>query len=260
MIVNEEDNDKTQETITTVSTPSITTYQKGSTVINNDEYLASTGDIFVTVNDGTTGSTPDLANGALQDLTGKAAIYTIPSGKTEADVVDALSIRDDHPASDVTIKGRNGMELREQTLTLTNTIEYGVDGNKIEIPVDGTKKKAARFTPTAPVAPSTLVTYAFVYTKSPIYYTTDRYEAVTKAAGADVTNLYRNFNLTSVTGDAQYGYTYMNYNTSTGVLTQENKFVGQLLTSVYTRTGAGTTESPYGFTAATGFAATGTTY
>lgn len=260
MIVNEEDNDKTQETITTVSTPSITTYQKGSTVINNDEYLASTGDIFVTVNDGTTGSTPDLANGALQDLTGKAAVYTIPSGKTEADVVDALSIRDDHPASDVTIKGRNGMELREQTLTLTNTIEYGVDGNKIEIPVDGTKKKAARFTPTAPVAPATLVTYAFVYTKTAPTGTTDRYEAVTKAAGADVTNLYRNFNLTSVTGDAQYGYTYMNYNTTTGVLTQENKFVGQLLTSVYTRTGAGTTESPYVFTAATGFAATGTTY
>ena len=70
VVVNEEE-DATQETITLVSTPSITTYQKGSKVVNNDEYLAATGPIFVTVNDGTSASTPDLANGSLQTLTGK---------------------------------------------------------------------------------------------------------------------------------------------------------------------------------------------
>ena len=77
VVVNDEE-DATQETITTVSTPSITTYQKGSNVVNNNEYLAATGDIFVTVNDGNTESTPDLANGKLQTLTGKAALYTLP--------------------------------------------------------------------------------------------------------------------------------------------------------------------------------------
>ena len=38
VVENAEDNDATQETITTVSAPSITTYQKGSTVINDNEY------------------------------------------------------------------------------------------------------------------------------------------------------------------------------------------------------------------------------
>ena len=259
MVENAEDHEG-QETITTVSTPSITTYQKGSTVINNDEYKAATGDIFVTVNDGTTADTPDLAHGDLQDLTGKATLYIIDNGKTEADVVDALSIRDDHPADGVTILGRNGMELREQTLTLTDKIEYGVDGNVIDL--SGSTKRVARFTPTAPVAPATLVTYAFVYTKSPIYYTTDRYEAVTKAAGADVTNLYRNFNLTSVTGDAQKGYVYMSFNTTTGILTQETSFLGQRLNYYYyvISSGAGTTEDPYVYTSLGGYAQTGTAY
>ena len=259
MVENAEDHEG-QETITTVSTPSITTYQKGSTVINDNEYQATTGDIFVTVNDGTTAETPDLAHGDLQDLTGKASLYIIDNGKTEADVVDALSIRDDHPADGVTILGRNGMELREQALTLTDKIEYGVDGNVIDL--SGTTKRVARFTPTAPVAPATLVTYAFVYTKSPIFYTTDRYEAVTKAAGADVTNLYRNFDLSSVSGDAQKGYIYMSYNTTTGILTQETSFLGQRLNHYYyvISSGTGTTEDPYAYTSLGGFAQTGTAY
>ena len=250
VVVNAEDNDKTQETITTVSTPSITTYQKGSTVINNNEYLAATGDIFVTVNDGNEETTPDLANGALQDLTGKAAIYTLPTYTTkvytEADVVDALQIQDDDAATG-TIKGRSGLELTEQTLTLTNTIEYGVDGNTIEIPVDGTKKKAARFTPS-------VGTYAFVYTKKAptAAGNIDRYEEVTKAAGDDVTNLYRNFNLTAITGDAFGGQVYMEFNTTTGVLTTKTMFTGQDVSNLYL--------NDTGTTYAAGSASTGTTY
>ena len=60
LVVNAEDNDggTTQETITLVSTPSITTYQNGSNVVNNNEYTVLTpsgkitGEIYVTVNDG----------------------------------------------------------------------------------------------------------------------------------------------------------------------------------------------------------------
>lgn len=258
-VVDAEDHEG-QETITTVSAPSITTYQKGSTVINDNEYKASTGDIFVTVNDGYSATTPDLAKGDLQDLTGKAALYLIANGKTEADVIDALSIRDDHPGAGVTILGRNGMELREKTLTLTDKIEYGVDGNVIDL-TSGSAKKAARFTPVGPVYPANTVTYAFVYTKSPIYGTTDRYEEVTKADGADVTNLYRNFNLTDVTGDAKSGWTYMSMNAS-GVLTTETPFIGQYLgTRIYIRTGgSGTSEDPYKYSKPWGYAQTGQTY
>ena len=246
VVINDEE-DATQETITLVSTPSITTYQKGSKVVDNDEYLAATGDIFVTVNDGTTASTPDLANGGLQTLTGKAALYTIPAGKTEAEVIDAFLIPDDNAATG-TAKGRNGLVLTEAPFTLVNSIEYGVDGNAISV---GTEQ-ALRFTPAAG-------TYAFVYTKTAPTTQTETYSYVTKAAGDDVAGLYRNFSLTEVTGDAQSGVVYMS-KSAEGVLTRETVFVGQGVGNLYTRTGSGSDADPYVYTAATGYAATGTAY
>ena len=250
VVVNAEDNDKTQETITLVSTPSITTYQKGSTVVNNDEYLASTGDIYVTVNDGT--PTSVLASGALQDLTDKVALYTIPNGKTEAEVVDALQMQDDDNASG-TIKGRNGVVLTTQTLTLTNTVNYGVDGNAIEIPAEGSEKKAAKFTPTAPASPETVRTYAFVYTKQQANpaNNTDMYQPVTKAAGASVNGLYRFALVAAPTGsDVQKGVTYFSNNNASAA--SINAFLGQSVSNLYLDNA--------GSTIASGYAVTGTTY
>lgn len=259
VVVNAEDNDQTQETITTVMTPSITTYQQKSTVVNADEYTVNGKDIFVTVNEGD----------ALVTLTGKAALYTIPEGKTEADVIDALQIQDDFPGAGVTIKGRNGMELKAATLVataadidaankyaLTNSVEFGADGNAIGVGTD----QSLRFRPAAPVSPATVTTYAFVYTKTaPTGAGTDKYEAVTVAVGDDVTKLYRNFNLTAVTGDAKAGSVYMSKDGS-GVLTTETVFAGQLVNTLYTRTGEGTTTDPYVYHYAAGNAKTGTTY
>ena len=250
VVVNAEDNDKTQETITLVSTPSITTYQKGSTVVNNDEYLASTGDIYVTVNDGT--PTSVLASGALQDLTDKVALYTIPNGKTEAEVVDALQMQDDDNASG-TIKGRNGVVLTTQTLTLTNTVNYGVDGNAIEIPAEGSEKKAAKFTPTAPASSETVRTYAFVYTKQQANpaNNTDMYQPVTKTAGASVNGLYRFALVAAPTGsDVQKGVTYFNNNNASAA--SINAFLGQSVNNLYLDNA--------GNTIASGYAVTGTTY
>lgn len=145
LVVNAEDNDATQETITTIATPSITTYQQASTVVNANEYTANGNDIFVIVNEGD----------ALVTLTGKAALYSIPAGKTEADVVDAMQMQDDDAAAG-TIKGRSGLVLTEATSTLTNSVEFGADGNAISV---GTNQ-VLRFTPAA------ATTYAFVYTKT----------------------------------------------------------------------------------------------
>ena len=138
--------------------------------------------------------------------------------------------------------------LTPADLELTNKVEYGVDGNAIDL-TDGATKKAAKFTPTA------TATYAFVYTKTAPTSTTDCYEQVTKAAEAVVTGLYRNFNLTAVTGDARFGATYMKM--TDGILTQKTKFVGQAVTNLYTRSGD---DEPYTYTSASGYAATGTTY
>ena len=151
VVVNAEDNDVTQETITTVMTPSITTYQKASTVVNADEYTANGNPLYVTVNEGDdlvtmTNTTP---------ATNKdAALYIIPAGKTEADVVDAMQMQDDDAATG-TVKGRSGLVLTEAPFTLTNSVEFGADGNAIPV---GTNQ-SLRFEPTAGT------TYAFVYTK-----------------------------------------------------------------------------------------------
>ena len=195
-VVNDEE-DATQETITLVSTPSITTYQQGSNVINNNEYLAATGDIYVTVNDGTTENIPDLANATLQALTNKANLYTIPSGKTEADIIDALKYQDPDYAGSATICGRSGIELTEETLTLTNKVEYGVDGTTISVGTD----EAAKFTPAAG-------TYAFVYTKKDPTTTDVKYEVVNIALGGDVTGYYRYGLKNASAGDVQQGVNY----------------------------------------------------
>ena len=297
IVENAEDGDRTQETITLVSTPSITTYQKGSTVVNDNEYQASTGNIFVTVNDGggyvevtvsagadvsayytydtTTGKytkcgasetavdgtkyyklDPVLANGALQTLTGKAALYTIPAGKTEAEVVDALQMQDDDaPATPAgTIKGRCGLVLTPATFTLTNSVEYGVDGNAISVATD----QALRFTPTAPVSPETVNTYAFVYTKTAPTATTDNFQPVTKAVDASVKGLYRYAQTAAPAGDVQKGVKYFPDNTATAGM--QTVFVGQGVSNLYKRTGAGTDADPYVYTIASGYAVTGTTY
>lgn len=248
VVVNDEDNDQTQETITLVSTPSITTYQKGSTVINDNEYKAATGVIYVTVNDGTAGTTPDLANGALQDLTGKANLYklSIPT-KTEADVIDALQMQDDDGASG-TVKGRSGLVLTEKALTLTNSVEYGVDGNTIEIPIDGEKKKAAKFDPKADGFGAG--TYAFVYTKTPSSTTEDKFDQVTKAEDDAVNGLYRYALVAATAGDVEENVIYFdNANASAKAITA---FLGQGVSNMYL--------DADGTQIASGYAVTGTDY
>ena len=263
VVENAEDNDATQETITLVSTPSITTYQKGSAVVNNDEYVATTGDIFVTVNDGTTASTPDLANGTLQTLTGKAALYVIPDGKTEAEVVDALSMQDEDK-SGYDIMGRNKLGMSAATFTLESKVEYGVDGNTITVGAD----QALRF------APAASTTYAFVYTKTAPTAANDvvKYQAQNFANFATGQTKYRydykaaekSHTIVDNNGtpadpsddtpidyyDAQKGVKY--FNLAGGVYTMQDPFIGQGVGNLYL--------DAAGTTIASGYAKTGTDY
>lgn len=156
-----------QSTITTVATPSITTYQKGHD-ITKDEY--GKGDIYVMVSK----EDKTLAN----DLD-KAKLYTVKTTGTtisEATVHDALTIG--ASTTGLITTGRNGIELTEVNMETPTTIP-GVDGN--DIPV--TAKTAVKFN-----APAT-ATYAFVYDITPTTApaTTELHTAVTVAAGTDLT-------------------------------------------------------------------------
>lgn len=160
-----------QSTITTVATPSITTYQKGHD-ITKDEYSANK-DIFVMAMDKDGNLIPDLD---------KAVLYTVKDTKTigisEATVHDALTIGASTTGS--TTKGRNGIELTtvaDKDATIT-TIP-GVDGNDITV----AENTAVKFN-----APAT-ATYAFVYDITPTTAPaqTELHTAVTFAAGTDLT-------------------------------------------------------------------------
>lgn len=258
MVVNAEDGDKTQETITTISTPSITTYQNGSKVVNNDEYTELTpntekkitGDIYVTVNDNTnTGALITLNTDA--ETANGVALYILSDGMTEAEVVDALTYQDVDASTTDYIMGRNGKMLTKATnvataddvdadneWALTNTVQYGVNGNAITVG----DSQALRFNPAAST------TYAFVYTKTAATTSTEIFQPVTKAKGESVKDLYRWQMGNAPDGDVKAGVKYFH----SGKSDQLTVFLGQTVNNLFL--------DAAGSTKATGYAVTGTDY
>ena len=155
-----------QSTITTVATPSITTYQKGhnpaegNAIISLNEYDKDNGDIYIQVmNNGTL-----AANLTAADI---SKLYTLNAGTwTEADVMDALNIQAYGSTTDHVI-GRNGLELTAASIANNITTIPAVNGNNITIDA-GT---AAEFAPAAG-------TYAYVYYTSTDNADTNIYAAV----------------------------------------------------------------------------------
>lgn len=122
-----------QKTITTVATPSITTYQQNhADYVSADEYdKTAAKNIYVQVKkaDGTLAA--DL-NGTTGDGTDRSILFSIPAGTTEAVVMDALQQRTTAiDAADVT--GRNGITLTksDKISNAATSIVNGVDDNPI---------------------------------------------------------------------------------------------------------------------------------
>lgn len=196
-----------QETVTTVATPSITTYQHDPAVnaSANNEYKA--GYIYVMVmNDGTPYS--DL-NGVTDPAKDAAKLYTLNRAATEAEVMEALNIQTSVSGNDIT--GRNGLVLTFVS-SMDNEITAipGADGNDITV----TAGQASKFTASANT------TYAYVYTVAQKSGTDEvRYEAVKPASGTDVTSYYTNTtDNTHATGTADGTTTYYaKYTVNNGV-------------------------------------------
>lgn len=156
-VITEAENYNSQATITTVATPSITTYQKGHDISKNEySVLATDPEIYVQV----------IAAGTLKtDLNTKGQLYTLDKAATEAEVMDALNIQ--ASSTSTTITGRNELVLTQAASTVsasgTFTTIPCIDGNTITV-ADGT---AAKFTPVAPESPATVKYYAYVYDATP---------------------------------------------------------------------------------------------
>ena len=131
-----------QSTISSVATPSITTYQKGHVYTAGPEYAASTSNpIFVQV----------MVDGDLKsDLNTQGQLYTLSAATSEAEVLNALSIQT--ATTETTITGRNSLVLTKAASDATITAIPGVDGNDISV----TAGQAASFAATAG-------DYAYVY-------------------------------------------------------------------------------------------------
>lgn len=138
-----ETTDGIQETVTTVATPSITTYSPGVQPTANDEYIAGKVIYVMVQSEGT----------PKNDLNTEGQLYTLDKVATEAEVMDALNIQASSTAT--TITGRNGITLTEATSNAGITAIPGADGNNITVAA-GT---AASFT-------GAVGTYAYVYTVS----------------------------------------------------------------------------------------------
>ena len=167
--------ENTQETVTTVATPSITTYSVTSNVTTNNEYTTS-DDIYVTA----------TSDGTLNNFNNYGVtLYDLSETATEAQVLDVLNKYVSNTSG--TYVGRNGITLTPvaSALGLTATEIPLVDGNKITgltagqvALIDKSKLTAGH-------------TYAFVYkTSSDAALETKKYEAVTLAAGADATGYF----------------------------------------------------------------------
>lgn len=173
VVVDAEENE--QSTITTVATPSITTYQKGHLYSGANEYSAAKGDIYVRVMEG---------ENIKGDFSTNAKLYTVTTSNvpiSEATVHDALTIGASNKGTTTT--GRNGITLTEETKMNTAITKIpGIDDNDITV----TANTAASFTPSAG-------TYAFVYNTTKGSPTeTAYYTAVTPANGTNIsTGFYK---------------------------------------------------------------------
>ena len=157
--------DGSQETITTVDDPSITTYAKGTMVTANDEYKTG-ANIYIVVDDGTTTITPEtngklftatIEEGAAQGITEETVKNALVNGTYDATagtwtVTDAL--------------GKKLVVTKTTGLTSISSIDASDAPNGVAIDVKG-----AKFTP------ASAGNYVFEYSASAKNYTQEEADA-----------------------------------------------------------------------------------
>lgn len=163
-----------QTTVTTVATPSITTYQQGhdQSVSTNDEYSMSqtagvssdVKDVYVQVMDNS-GATPALVttlsadNSLLYKITKKnASDADVDYVASEAEVMDALQNRTDVYSTASPIVGRNSIKLTKDASHISNSVGSIINGVDDQ-PIGINAGEAAKID----IDQLALGTYAYVY-------------------------------------------------------------------------------------------------
>ena len=183
-------------TITTVSTPAITTYQNGSVSDAGITYTNANGAIYITVN----------TDGTLASLTSaNTKLYTVEDGTTEADLI---------------------LTTKEKTLVdggATDALSILAEAETSQ-GISFAVGTTAKFTPAAPVSPATTKTYAIEYlnpavvavytavangttlTSGKTYYTSSAGDGEFVSVGTEVSDGTNYFELTTPAAPAFYQY------------------------------------------------------
>ena len=185
-----------QTTITTVATPSITTYQQNHTKTTTpDEYSKATAkNIYVQVKKADGSLAADL-NTTTANSTDRSILFAIPAGTTEAVVMDALQQRTTAIGAD-DVTGRNGITLTKSD-KISNTatsIVNGVDDN----PITGiTAGKLAEIDISLAAG-----TYAYVYDYSAAAKTViDEYQPVSVTVDSPIDGTSKEYYPIEITAD-----------------------------------------------------------
>ena len=166
--------DGLQETITTVSHPSITTYAGGKVVTDHNEYVASTP-IYVIVNNGTENVNLTAANAKLYTATVQTGALQSITEKTVDNALRYGAISTTTTTNDTyTVTDAAGKELQVINVTPADWLVQKIlaadspTGNEIVLTTTDEEYKAAKFTPAAST------TYVFQYqvaAGTPLVYT-----------------------------------------------------------------------------------------
>ena len=145
--------DGVQETITTVSDPSITTYMAGKVITTHDQYIANGKPIYIIVNDGSENVelTADNAKLYTVDVDEDYAINSI----SEETVKNALRYGEKSTSGSVTytVEDAKGYEFEVTDVTpaswLVTSIAAADSPTGNEITLDASNNKAAKFEPSS---------------------------------------------------------------------------------------------------------------
>ena len=205
------DFDGEQTTVTTVATPSITTYQQGHVYTTNEYAKNPDKDIFVQVMDNS-GATATLVgslsatNSLLYKITKNNADYKA----SEAEVMEALLKQQSTTADAIT--GRNSVVLTKNT-NIANDVDK-IENGVVDDAIDITAGQAAKID----ISALEVGTYAYVYDYTSGDKTVvDQYQQIATIAGeTSVTGFYSFASMpttpeTGGTADADYIYLAKTY-------------------------------------------------
>lgn len=181
VVVAYEDATAEQTTVTTVATPSITTYQQGHTKETNEYSIANGNNVYVQVMDNST-SPATLVDELDAD---NSLLYAVSDADaTEAEVMDALINRTNTKDATDPV-GRNGITLTKDATNISNTVTSIVNGVNDD-PITVTAGQAAEIK----ISALSAGTYAYVYVPTAATKDEAIYQAVTPADDTEAANYY----------------------------------------------------------------------